>query len=572
MLGNAKTPTNNNAVTDETTVLDLIKIFLQADHSWLPITLLITGLIFIVVLLLFAFSHRVRTTIKSISLPGGGSLTTNEPSETIEVFEPQTIDKTSPTVAPEPSVKDEDEGDQLYPDDNRDELNPNNWRRKMLHAAFEADPLAMEEIYKRIIDLGDEISPRENVETAYHNLRLNILNDNNSLQALEDLEAENESWTKPSEKLAEYYIQLQAFKSARAHVDVGIGRANESSEKLRFLRLLASINKDTGFPGRTLKPLYEIAEADHSPQEQAEAYMMISDIYETLEDAERSLRAKEQALSLTPENSDLRFSLAYSYSESSLPNLLSLFHYDISNMQGDKSGLTDNNLGAFYNELKVNGAAIDHWERASKSGNQRAIGNLAHKLIDAGLYDRAQELLLTADETESPDQRVVSAWSAWTQAKKAEAKKIDRLLSDSKIVHKFIEDHISAIKDDEVRKTKAETLRGSWIDGNSYEYTFETTNQNISGKLQTKERRYEISGRLIDGCAHLQFTLKERLSIGLLGLVARPEPPPSRPEWIKVQSDPETYVAYLQYDRTGALTGITVRNSVDVESLVLRRE
>ncbi len=103
----------------------------------------------------------------------------------------------------------------------------------------------------------------------------------------------------------------------------------------------------------------------------------------------------EQALDINPVNADLRFSLAYKYSQQGETDL-ALSHYK--RAIGIQEGATTlNNLGVAYNALGMKAKAVSCYERAVEKDETLAAANLADKYLNEGFAKQAEDLLKNAD-------------------------------------------------------------------------------------------------------------------------------------------------------------------------------
>lgn len=112
---------------------------------------------------------------------------------------------------------------------------------------------------------------------------------------------------------------------------------------------------------------------------------------------EKILNAIDEAIiARTPEDTSLRFSIAYSYSTlEGFHHDLSLFHYNAIPF-GSRNSVTWNNIGVSYDNLRMPGLSVDAYERALPESDGLADSNLALKLIGQGFVEQGRQRLKDA--------------------------------------------------------------------------------------------------------------------------------------------------------------------------------
>ena len=109
------------------------------------------------------------------------------------------------------------------------------------------------------------------------------------------------------------------------------------------------------------------------------------------EDIERFLIYGEAALEINPSNIDLRFDLAYSYSDNG-HNKLGLWHYKkLTDTIEHPAG--ENNLGVQYEKVGLKAKASESYHKGAAHQETIAMANLAYKYLDQGFTQDAGELI-----------------------------------------------------------------------------------------------------------------------------------------------------------------------------------
>ena len=116
----------------------------------------------------------------------------------------------------------------------------------------------------------------------------------------------------------------------------------------------------------------------------------------------------EQALALNPGDSDLRFKLAFRYSEKDWM-ALAAFHYDILVRRSKPNTNALNNLAVALKNLGLTFEATRLYEQAVEEGSATAAGNLANMAVTGGLLTYARQMI---DKTQELDPSEESAEGA----------------------------------------------------------------------------------------------------------------------------------------------------------------
>ena len=113
--------------------------------------------------------------------------------------------------------------------------------REMVVAAHrDKDILALDKAYKELAALEDRKRTNESLETFYARLKL-AMGEQDAIEDLRNLEAENNTWTLPSLRLAEFLASVESFDQALHHVGVGLERAETDDRRVLLHRLRADI-------------------------------------------------------------------------------------------------------------------------------------------------------------------------------------------------------------------------------------------------------------------------------------------------------------------------------------------
>lgn len=140
-----------------------------------------------------------------------------------------------------------------------------------------------------------------------------------------------------------------------------------------------------------------------------------------------SFASFEQALEIDPANADVRFHLAYQYSNANWRQL-ALTHYLVLKSQG-VAGMASNNLGVEYHHFSLPILAVDSYRDAIGSSVALAYGNLAIRLIEGGFIDEAMAQISAGEKLDPANRMIAAALGRIEADRDAQAKKRDELAS-----------------------------------------------------------------------------------------------------------------------------------------------
>lgn len=210
-----------------------------------------------------------------------------------------------------------------------------------------------------------------------------------AFERLQTLAADNPQNPRVLASLGHAYSHYGNHECAAVQFNAAAELALSREDKIRWRgnqvhHLVAGGRSDEA--RKVLASLRELAQAD---VEAEKAYLRVArDYAKQIKDEELEVAVLERAVELSPDDADLRFSLAYKHSESDR-NDLSLAHY--LNIDVDRrSAITWNNLGAAYELLAMPAKSIAAYKRAKAEGETLAMSNLANRLMHTGFLDEAQ--------------------------------------------------------------------------------------------------------------------------------------------------------------------------------------
>lgn len=303
----------------------------------------------------------------------------------------------------------------------------------------------------------------------------------NELESFQRLSKENPDHPSPHIWQGNLFEEYKNYDKAAEHFMKAAMYSKEESEKTTFLcrssKALLQAKKYPKAEDRLLARLYEINE--ESVEEKHNILKVLAAIALERKDVEKYFSLAEKALDINPSDNELRFELARTYYSNS-KHSMSLYHYKI---LCDNSPTTSNwnNLGVAYAELTLVGKAVSAYKRSEELGGTTAVGNLAHKLIDAGFLEEARKKLEDILKREEYDTNVPSALSTLENVDKTEEDKEDEILSSIDRERGFRVDYAAAY----TSKFELGSLLKRWM------------SQFGELEVSTSERQFSASGKTV---------------------------------------------------------------------------
>lgn len=166
----------------------------------------------------------------------------------------------------------------------------------------------------------------------------------------------------------------------------------------------------------------------------------------------------DKAIELQPNNTDAIFSAAYSYSESSNPEMALLHYKNLLSL--DKANATAwNNLGVTYEDLKLSVQSIDNYRKATELGMDLAAANLALRYIEVGFLEEAKSILTDLKNKQEIHPKVIAAFDLIANTKSEQEQLEKDLLKTGVTLQRVYRECAEAI----IYKPDIDTLlRGKW--------------------------------------------------------------------------------------------------------------
>lgn len=256
------------------------------------------------------------------------------------------------------------------------------------------------------------------------------------------------------EALASGYMHLAEFATAAEEYErAALLRSDEPTQQARLFGQAALMScragiDDPKYADRMRQVVSHAAEAEHAALDVERL------LAEERGDDDLLVGALERLLALDPSDLDVRFALAYKYSNVSRDDLA--VHHYLKIPEASRSAIAWNNLGVSFERLGLPVRSVRAIRKAEAAGETLAASNLAIRLLDAGFVPEATQILETAQAVSGHSKNVDSAMSRVKSVDEDEDEKEKTALSKAGAISAFYREFGSAAT------RVAPNLEGTW--------------------------------------------------------------------------------------------------------------
>lgn len=201
----------------------------------------------------------------------------------------------------------------------------------------------------------------------------------------------------------------------------------------------------------------------------------------------------EKILDLRPGDIDLRFNLAYKYSERGAEDL-SLYHY-LKIPYQERNPVTWNNLGVQFDHFELVNNSVDAYRISEERGETLAMSNLARKFLKAGFLKEAEEICNRAIEIKDCHKNVGHTISEIKGIPEAEEKKTKEIQEKAIPLSDFFKNYGHALA-----KAAVGDCHGKW-QGNEYELSITIKGNSFEAEGSYERISYQGLALLLGGIA-----------------------------------------------------------------------
>jgi tetratricopeptide (TPR) repeat protein len=216
---------------------------------------------------------------------------------------------------------------------------------------------------------------------------------------------------------------------------------NDPSIKCRYMKLSLIQELESG---KKLSDLSEGLNLMRLTGAEEQVFLgALNEIADHVKDHYLKIALLQRLLEIDPSDIELRFSLAYTYSEVN-ENELALLHYCKIN-SATREASTWNNLGVSLERENLVTEAVYAYQESIKAGNTLAMSNLALRLLNAGFLQEARDLCKKALATSDPHKNVYATMKKIDEAPEVEIKRKEDIIQKAKPISDFFAEFGTAI-------------------------------------------------------------------------------------------------------------------------------
>lgn len=313
-----------------------------------------------------------------------------------------------------------------------------------------------------LLDEDDKVPYRAFLLRVSHSL-----GDQSAFKKLQKIARENADNPRVIKNLAHRYKDMKEFNKAKeqfllAAEKYAVSDTDKKSGLVDAYVQAAWCLADDDDLNSALAMLRKLLFDPNFQDSKANIFKAMSEISRDKNNTERFHVYAEAALDIEPCDTDLRFMLAYSYSQNKDAKL-SLLHYK-KLTDTTVNSMAFNNLGVQYDELKLKVKCTESYYKATGYNETLAMANLARKYLNEGFTKDAQELVDRANKLSNEgikvDYRVGDAQKRIKDLTEEENKKEKEILLESEKERKFRVCYAKAFCSEETI-AKAE-IEGTW--------------------------------------------------------------------------------------------------------------
>lgn len=270
-------------------------------------------------------------------------------------------------------------------------------------------------------------------ERAYWQI---VFGDGSSIAVIQRLANDKPQSAEVLKNLGHAYRHFKEHKkAAEIYIDAA-SRANDAKGRLDMLGYAIPelvVAEEFVQAACVLEQVKKIGQTDETLQ--SLTLTIIKEYAESTKNDDLYFGVCEKLLEFSPADNELRFSLAYKYSEVQ-SHELSLFHYSRIPHRG-RGAITWNNLGVAYNNLKLKVSAMRAFRKSEADGETLAMSNIASDLLRAGFEPEARAICEKAMALPDHNKRVPTVMVSINETVEHEDKKIEELDKEAQALHAF---------------------------------------------------------------------------------------------------------------------------------------
>ena len=298
------------------------------------------------------------------------------------------------------------------------------------------------------------------------------------------------------------YETSQDFDRALKEYELAVQKAKSQQRRAIYAVSFASALHENGKKNDALQSIMVQIANTTEPIALATLYNGLASLYFTDDNYELRGLALEKAIEYQPNNSDLLFQVAYSYSQVG-HNELSLLYYNTLLHFSPENGMALNNIGVSYARLSMPIKSIDYHKKSFNLGNTLAASNIALSYIRGGFSDEATKIIEKAREQQDVHKNVGSTFSQILDEKEKEQKREKEALDTAKEQQRFMRSFGEAYF---VQAPEVPDINGIWNFPDGTEVNINQQKETFKIEWTENKQTYALKGILVNHAAQITMT------------------------------------------------------------------
>ena len=199
----------------------------------------------------------------------------------------------------------------------------------------------------------------------------------------------------------------------------------------------------------------------------------------------------EKAIEGRPNNPNLRFEAAYTYSQQSFARL-ALFHYRLHLGFHPDDPVSLNNLGVEYGRLTMPSKSIRHYKKSAGFNDTLAMANLANTYMNVGFISEAEQILTKARAMSEVHPNVGSAIAELGKIEAAEKETETKCIEAARDQQRFFSEFAEAYFITPPKKPREANFSGRWKFLYGMEIDITQANGQIESNWESGGAKYSL--------------------------------------------------------------------------------
>jgi tetratricopeptide (TPR) repeat protein len=299
------------------------------------------------------------------------------------------------------------------------------------------------------------------------------------------------------------YESSQDFERAFTEHELAVQQANSQERRAIYVVSCARSLHKSGKKAEALQYVMDELRKATESDALGTLYNGIAFLYALEENYEFRGLALEKAIEYQPNDVNLLFEIAYSYSQVNLDELSLLYYTTLLNFSPNNA-MALNNIGVSYSKLQMPIKSVSHQKRAFDLGNTLAASNIALDYLNAGFADEAAATIeKTKEAKEELHRNIGSTFSQISDEREKERKREKEAFEIAREYQRFLRLFGEAYF---VRVPSGIDISGTWCFPDGIEVIITQQQSLINAEWTEIKQINKFKGELVNRAAQITLT------------------------------------------------------------------